>query len=189
MTVYRKLLPTELPRYREHLLRLDREDRYSRFSGTVSDEVIGQHCLRIDWRCTIIVGAFVDGELRGALELRTDPTFWPDNAELALSVERACQRRGVGAELLRRALVIARNRGIRCATMICLPENRRMQGLARKFDARLSREDAEVSSAITLEWPNHMTLIQEVVDDGAGALTVVFDQMRRRAELTRARLV
>ena len=44
MPVIRKILPTELPQYRAHLLRLDRADRYARFTGTLSDEAVERHC-------------------------------------------------------------------------------------------------------------------------------------------------
>jgi GNAT superfamily N-acetyltransferase len=48
------------------------------------------------------------------------------------------QSHGVGSALLRRTLLTARNRGFRLLHMACLADNRRMQQLARKFDAELS---------------------------------------------------
>ena len=39
----RKLWIGETDAYRDHLLRLDRDSRHTRFSGAVSDEFIAQH--------------------------------------------------------------------------------------------------------------------------------------------------
>ena len=64
MTFYRKLLPTDLNVYRDHLLRLSSQDRYARFCGFKTDESIAAYCRGIDWRFTIMVGCFVRGELR-----------------------------------------------------------------------------------------------------------------------------
>src|SRR5690349_18263753 len=102
MTVYRKLLPGEADRYRDHLLRLDRDDRYARFCGIRSDGAIGGFCAALDWHTAVVIGCFVQGTLRAAAELRTDPVRWPGEGELAISVEAAWQNRGIGAALLRR---------------------------------------------------------------------------------------
>src|SRR4051812_19070801 len=107
MTVFRKLLPTELSLYRDHLLRLDTQDRYARFCGFTTDDRINDHCRRIDWRFTIIVGCFVRGELRAAAELRTEPKVWPGEGELAVSVEREFQNQGLGSGVIGRIMTIA----------------------------------------------------------------------------------
>ena len=54
------------------------------------------------------------------------------------------QSHGVGSALLERTLLTARNRGIAHLHMACLADNRRMQQLARKFDAELSFDFGEV---------------------------------------------
>ena len=56
--------------YRDHLLRLDRDSRRSRFGGGVSDDFIAIYvelARRLD---AVVHGFFVDGVLRGAAELR-----------------------------------------------------------------------------------------------------------------------
>lgn len=177
MTVYRKLLPTEMRHYQAHLLRLDHEDRYARFAGMVSDAMIQNHCEGMDWRSTLVVGCFIGGELRAALELRTDSAPWPEEAELALSVEHSWQRQGAGAALMRRALIVARNRRIRRIHMICQISNRRMQALARKFDGVIERDGGEASGAIELSRPNQVSLMLEMLDDGTAAFNIVLDRM------------
>lgn len=182
MTVYRKLLPAERHRYQEHLLRLERVDRYSRFSGTVSEETIVKHCQDLDWRYTILVGCFVKGTLRGAVELRTDPKLWADNAELAITVERGCQGHGIGRELMRRSLTVARNRSLRHVHMMCLRDNRRMMALAREFGGRVMIEEGEFLTDFALPWPNQASYMVEAIEDGHAALNAVIDQIQVNGE-------
>jgi GNAT superfamily N-acetyltransferase len=181
MTVYRKLLPTEASVYRDHLMRLNAQDRYARFCGFATDERIAEHCQRIDWRFAIIVGCFVRGELRAAAELRTEPKIWPGEGELALSVEPEFQNQGLGSGLMRRILTIARNRGIRSLTLICLIGNRRMQALTRRFLGELEAEGGEAVGRISLRLPNQLSLLQEAVDRGTALVNVVLDQWQGEA--------
>lgn len=176
MPVFRKLLPQERHRYPGHLLRLDRSDRYARFTGTVSDAVIQRHCATLDWGRTIVVGAFHQGELRAAVELCTDRLIWPHQAELAVSVEAPFQGQGVGTALVRRALTIARNRGIARVHMLALADNRRMRALARHFGGALELDGGELTIGIDLPRPNQFSLALEAFEAGAGAVGAVLDQ-------------
>jgi GNAT superfamily N-acetyltransferase len=175
MTVFRKLLPTEMGRYCDHLKRLDAVDRHLRFAGTATDAVIDQHCLRLDWHDTLVIGWFEDNELRGAAELRTEGTPFPQKAEAAFSVERGWQGRGIGAELIRRILNIASNRGIRVVEVYCLLENRKMQGLARKFASSVASECGDVAVTIRLERPDHISFMLEAIEEGASLVSAALE--------------
>ena len=186
MSTFRNLLITEMGRYKDHLLRLDRSDRHMRFGGTVSDAVIEQHCLRMDWRNTVVV-AYVDGgEIRAAVELRTsDRTFdrpFPERAEAAFSVERAYQGRGLGTALMRRVLTVASNRGVRIVDVLCLLENRRMQALARKFARAVVVEGGEVGITIGVDRPSQVSLMLEAFEEGAGLMLAMLDRFRVNVE-------
>ncbi|MEI6556838.1 MAG: GNAT family N-acetyltransferase [Rhodospirillaceae bacterium] len=174
MNAIRILLPTEMSRYRAHLLRLTSVDRHLRFGGSVGDAVIEQHCLRLDWHDTIVIGYFVDGELRGGAELRTAGDLFPSHAEMAFSVERAYQGRGVGSALMARVLTVARNRGIRQVNLICLLENRAMQSLARKFSQARVVDSGEVGVSINLQQADQVSLITEAFEEGAALIASVF---------------
>ncbi|WP_035692996.1 GNAT family N-acetyltransferase [Azospirillum halopraeferens] len=170
MPVLRKLFPAEWDRYERHLLRLDPHSRLMRFAGNTSDAAITQRCRTLDHGRTVIVGCFVQGELRGAVEIAVDRTLWPRDAELAFSLEAPFQGLGLGAVLMERALTIVRNRRIRRIHMLCLHENRRMRALVRRFGGALTFDGGELLAVFDLPPPNHLSLAVEAMEDGAGAV-------------------
>ena len=175
MHVYRKLVPAEIGLFHDHLLRLTPEDRHCRFAGLVSDVRIAEYTSQIDWFRTIIVGCFVDGTLRGVAELRLDDPRVGWRAELAVTVENEWQSRGIGTELLRRAITVCRNRAIRSIYMICLVANRRMQRIARRFDGDLIIADGEAEAKVALPFPDQFTLAREALEEGAAWMMAWID--------------
>ncbi|HEX2116979.1 MAG TPA: GNAT family N-acetyltransferase [Alphaproteobacteria bacterium] len=183
MHVYRKLVPAEIGLFHDHLLSLTPDDRHCRFSGFVSDARIADYCSSIDWFRAIIVGCFVDGVLRGVAELRLDDPRLGWRCELAVTVEREWQSRGIGTELLRRAITICRNRAIRSIYMICLVENRRMQRIARRFDGDLVFVEGEAEAQVALPFPDQFTLAREALDEGAAWMMAWVDLPARVARM------
>ena len=175
MRVFRKLLPYEIWRLREHLLRLSAEDRRLRFFAGVGDEYIADHCRRIDGLRAIVIGYFESGILRGAAELHLDKDFG-DRAELAITVEGEWQARHVGTELLGNAITVAENRGVRTIEMICLLDNHRMQHVARKFTDRLVVDDDRAEAKVKVPFPTQLSLWQEAAMDGMGLITSWLEQ-------------
>jgi RimJ/RimL family protein N-acetyltransferase len=151
----RRLWAIERGKLRDHLLRLDPEDRLLRFGGYVSHAQIEGYYDGLDWDRAVIIGYLVDGEIRGVGELKPMLEARFRAAEAALSVERAHQNQGIGTELLRRLTVIARNRSIRSLHMLCLPENGKVLRIARKLGANLTFDQGEVEGRLALPWPNH----------------------------------
>jgi GNAT superfamily N-acetyltransferase len=175
----RKLWIGEAEIYRDHLLRLDIESRRNRFAGAVSDEFVHDYAdlsFRID---AVIHGFFVDGALRGTGELRPIGLPITREAEAAFSIEKLWQSHGVGSMLLERTLLTARNRGITHLRMNCLPENQRMQQLARKFDAELSFDFSSVVGEVAAARPTPLSLMREILADGHGFATAMFDVQSR----------
>ncbi len=72
----RKLWPTESDRFRDHLLRLDKDARRLRFAHGVSDSFIADYAKRMTEMGSIVFGYFVDGEMHGAAELRKLGDTW-----------------------------------------------------------------------------------------------------------------
>ena len=181
-SLIRKLWSLEAGIYRDHLLRLDRDSRHSRFGGAVSDDFIRDYVEATYPLNAVVHGFFVDGMLRGAAELRPLGPLGPvlsREAEAALSIESPWQSHGVGAALLDRTLLAARNRGIKKLHMACLANNRRMQELARKFAAELSFDFGSVVGEVAAARPTPLSVMREFVADGHGFATAVLDVQSR----------
>ena len=86
---------------------------------------------------------------------------------------------GVGSALLRRTLLTARNRGYRLLHMACLADNRRMQQLARKFDAELSFDFGSVVGEVKSSRANPLSLMKELMADSHGFATAMLDLQTR----------
>ncbi len=175
----RKLWPGETEAYRDHLLRLDHDSRHRRFSGAVADEVIARHAATTSGLGVVVYGFFVDGVLRGAAELRQSGSLFSHEAEAAFSIEQPWQSHGVGTELLERTLLSARNRGINSLRMDCLAENRRMQQLARKFDAEFSFDFGSVVGEVDPPRSTALSLLREVMADTHAVAGRVFEVQAR----------
>jgi GNAT superfamily N-acetyltransferase len=131
-------------------MRLDPKDRRLRFGVYASDARSETYCDALDWARAVIIGYLVDGEARGLGELKPGSEGWSRAAEATLSVERPYQNQGVGTELLRRLIVIARNRSIRSLHMLCLLENDKVLRMARKLGARLTFRRSGVEGRLAL---------------------------------------
>jgi RimJ/RimL family protein N-acetyltransferase len=175
----RKLWIGETDAYRDHLLRLDRESRHRRFSGAMADEVIARHAATANNIGVVVHGFFVDGVLRGAAELRQNGSLFSHQAEAAFSIEQPWQSHGVGTELLERTLLSARNRGINSLRMDCLAENKRMQQLARKFDAEFSFDFGSVTGEVDPPRSTLLSLLREVMADSHAITARVFEVQAR----------
>ena len=165
MLVIRKLLAHERGDLSNHLLRMDEEDRRLRFGHAVSPERILAYATAIRWPQTWIVGAFVDGVLRGVAELRGGKRPGDHTAELSVTVERAYQDDGLATRLLETALLIARNRGFESLFLLCLPENVKMQHIARKFGDRMSFQDGDVELRVRSPQPDALSFFAEAFGD------------------------
>ena len=177
--IVRKLWVGEADAYRDHLLRLDPESRHRRFTGTVADESIVRHAATISAGGVVVHGFFVDGVLRGAAELRHIGAPFAPEAEAAFSIELPWQSHGVGTVLLERTLLSARNRGIKALHMQCLADNKRMQQLARKFEAELKFDFGSVVGEVDPPRSTLLSLMREAVVDGHSIISAILEAQRR----------
>ena len=178
----RKLWPTETDKFRDHLLRLDKESRRMRFAHGVSDNFIIDYANRMLEMGSVVYGFLEGGEVRAAAELRKLGTTWGQEAEAAFSVERPWQDQGVGTILMGRVIRAARNRGVQRLYMSCLAENGKMQSIARKHEADLRFEYGEVVGEIVPQWPDYFTYLAEAVDDRVGFMMAVLDLQTQTVE-------
>lgn len=175
----RKLWPAELGKYRTHLLRLDPETRRMRFGMSVDDAFIADYARRLNDMKSVVYACLVDGEVRAAAELRPLGAYLQGEAEAAFSVERDWQGMGFGTELMGRVIRSARNRGIRRLYMNCLAENRKMQHIARKYEAELKFEEGEVLAELLPAAPNYFSIWRETLENEYGFVMAVLDLQRR----------
>jgi GNAT superfamily N-acetyltransferase len=167
--------PQESDKFRDHLLRLDRDNRRMRFGMAVSDGFIIDYASRLgEMRC-VVYGFFANGEMHAAAEMRQIGESWSTDAEGAFSVEQDYQNRGIGTELLGRIIRAARNRGVSRLYMNCLAENHKMQRICRKFDAELHFDHGEVVGRVLPALPTYISLWEEAVDDSNGFVMAVLD--------------
>ncbi len=176
MTAYRKLLPIEARLLSSHLVRLTPGDKSLRFMGAMSDEALQAHCDGIDWFRTVVIGFFDAGVLRGAAELQVAGKRLPLLCEAAVTVETAWQDRGVGTELLRRALLITRNRAARGMHITCFSDNYRIQHVAAKFGAHFQNRAGHSEADILTPAPTYWSLCAEAAEDSAAWMNFWFDQ-------------
>jgi RimJ/RimL family protein N-acetyltransferase len=166
----RKLLRSERAKVREHFLRLDRDDRHLRFFGHVGDTFIEAYCEKILSTGYVVLGCFIEGELRAVGELRQSGRPWQPVAEIAITVEKPFQNQGIGTELLRRLIGLARNRAIKTLHLFCLLDNVRMQRVAKKLGGSLKYAEGEVEARIDPPWPTYWSLMEEAFADGRAVL-------------------
>lgn len=180
--VSRKLWSTESDKFRDHLLRLDKESRRLRFAHAVSDGFIEDYAARMSELGSIVYGYFVNGEIRAAAELRKLADTWQHDAEAAFSVETEYQDKGIGTELMGRVIRAARNRGVTSLYMSCLAENKKMQAIAKKHDADLRFEYGEVIGEIVPEGASYFSMLAEAVEDRVGFMLAVLDLQSRNVK-------
>jgi GNAT superfamily N-acetyltransferase len=178
-SLIRKLWIAEADLYRDHLLRLDLQSRRSRFAGGVSDQFLKDYAELAFGIDAVIHGFFIDGTLRGAAELRPIGPAARREGEAAFSIEKPWQSHGVGSLLLERTLLVARNRGLKYLHMTCLADNRRMQQLARKYDAELSFDFGTVIGEVAAPRSTPLSVLREMIADGHGFATAMFDVQAR----------
>jgi RimJ/RimL family protein N-acetyltransferase len=171
----RKMWFTETEKFRDHLLRLDRESRRMRFGMAVDDNFIRKYAERTGQFQSVIYGFFVERDMCAAAELRMIGESWHGDAEAAFSVERQYQDSGVGTELLGRIIVAARNRGVDRLYMNCLAENRKMQRVAKKYEAELYFDHGEVVGQLKPAYPTPLSLWSEAVDNSSGFVMAVLE--------------
>ena len=134
---------------KSHFMRLDAQDRFLRFCGAVTDANVDALVDETDWSRSCLIGCFVDGVLRGVVQV--SPDRWAAcEAEFAISVDREFRRCGVASALMRRAVAVSRWRGFDQLTMTALPENQPIKELAAKTGFHLDHDHRQIVGRLTV---------------------------------------
>ena len=178
----RRLWPSDMEAFREHLLSLGPQSRHLRFGGGMSDDVLVRYAENCFGKGDLIYGAFIDGKLVGAAELRSNQPIWSEalfgrhiHGEAAFSVEEGYRRRGIGEKLFKRILRAATNHGVETIEIVCLPENVGMQNLAKKFHTHFAFEEDSLTGRLTARRPTALSLIREASGDALDLGAALFD--------------
>ena len=191
----RRLWPSDKEAFRDHLLSLDPRSRHLRFGGGMSDDFLVRYAQNCFGKGDLVYGAFVDGKMVGAAELRSNQAIWSEQApfgshiqaEAAFSVDERYRRRGVGEKLFKRILRAATNHGVETIEIVCLPENVGMQNLAKKFHAQFAFEQSSLTGRLKARPPTAFTLFREASSDALDFGAALFDAHWRAAMDARER--
>lgn len=146
----RQLRPSDLAAFREHMLRLDPQSRRDRFNGIADDVFVTSYAARSFSQGATVIGYVENGEVHGAAELHERPDLEPPTGEIAFSVERGYQHKGLGSALFQRLIGHALALGYENLRVMTHPQNEAMKRLARKFNAKLTFQDGETVGSIDL---------------------------------------
>ena len=190
-TDVRRLWPADMSLFRDHLLRLDSRSRHERFGGGMSDDFLVRYAQSCFGEGDLVFGAFIEGMMRGAAELRSSEAIWSEqapfqrhiHAEAAFSVEEPYRRRGVGETLFRRIEQAASNHGVETIEIVCAPDNVGMMRLAGKFKTQFSFEENQFTGRLTARLPTDFSLLREASRDMMDFTASVFDARTRGADV------
>jgi Sortase and related acyltransferases len=118
-----------------------RYGNYSALSFRTAHERLSRVCFPDEEREIVLVAENEDGGIMGVARLVRDGS--PNAAEFALLVADRYQGHGLGSEMLAELLDMARRRGIETVYGFILPDNSRMQTLARELGFSLAYDSAE----------------------------------------------
>ena len=179
----RRLWPSDKDAFRDHLQGLDPRSRHLRFGGGMSDDFLVHYAENCFGKGDLLYGAFADGGMIGAAELRSDQAIWSEqapfgrhiHAEAAFSVDQHYRRRGIGERLFKRLLRAATNHGVETIEIVCLPDNIGMQNLAKKFKTHFTFEENELTGRLTARRPTAFSLMREASGDALDFGAALFD--------------
>ncbi len=163
--IIRRLRKCDQALIKNHFNKLDEEILLSRFGVPVQPQGLQDYLSNMFADAAFVFGAFPDPCLRGLGELRLIPDHKHHVAEVAFTVEKAWQDRGIGDALLSRLITVAQNRGIREVHMLCLAANQKMRRLAARHNAKLTLVPGQVEATLTTPWPTPFSMAKEITGE------------------------
>jgi GNAT superfamily N-acetyltransferase len=165
------MMPMEFHKLKTHLKALDADSRILRFGHQVTDEIIDTLCdgfKKQYYQHTFFVIEDEDLQFLAVGHVATE-----HNMELAFSVLKTHQGKGMGDALMRRCIQHCRIIGRLKGYMVCLTTNAAIRHLCRKNGIKLTSEMGETLADIELDHPDVQTYIKESIDINLGAWNYV----------------
>ncbi|MFM2111817.1 MAG: hypothetical protein RLZZ271_477 [Pseudomonadota bacterium] len=151
----------------QHLKSLDAQDRYMRFGYAASDAQIERYVTGIDFKRDDVFGIY-----NRRLQLiawahlaRSEDEQHNACGEFGVSVLAKARGRGYGARLFDRAVMHARNHGVKVLYIHALSENSAMLKIARNAGARVERDGSESNAWLMLPPGDVNALVSEMLDE------------------------
>lgn len=150
-----------------HLKMLDAHDRYFRFGFAANDEQIQHYVEGLNFDRDEIFGIYNRRlELIAMAHLAySSDTRLNACSEFGVSVLVQARGRGYGARLFERAVMHARNQGVRMMFVHVLSENTAMLKIARDAGATVERDGAESEAHLNLPPATLNTQLAEIVEE------------------------
>lgn len=167
-TVVRRVLPHEYSKYRIHLKSLDTESRILRFGHNASDFSIDKLCDEFELNHANHELFCIENKKLEFIAIGHISTC--GTMELAFSVLKEFQGKGLGNRLMIRCIQYCRTRRILSGEMMCLAHNRVIRHLCTKHGITMQTSQGETIAAIELPKADLSTYVQEGVDMNIAAL-------------------
>jgi len=170
----RRVLPHEYAKYRTHLKSLDTESKVLRFGHPVSDYILDTLCDQFEANPRKHILFAIENE---RLEfVAVGHIALDDTMELAFSVLKEYQGRGMGSLLMKRVIQWCRIFGKRKGCMVCLSTNSAIRHLCAKYGITMTNELGETLADIVLPVPSLSTY----VDEATATNIAVVDYLSKR---------
>ena len=159
-----------------HFIALGPEDRHLRFGSPTSDIVIERYVAHLDFSRDAVFGVFNDAlDLAGIAHLAYLPAAQGSlrTAEFGVSVLPGERHRGLGAALLGRAAMHARNTQITTLFVHCLVNNKAMMHLAQKLGMRVEFAYGDADAYLILPPANAQSILHEASQEQMADLDYV----------------
>lgn len=159
--------PTIRPMIKDHLMSLSDEDKYRRFYIPTSESTIDKYLAGIELRgrddAIFVVYNSTGDKIVAMCHVGISGKGETQSAELALSVSSSHRQRGLGFDMLDRAMLHCKRLGIRRIFMYCLATNTPMQRMARKLGMKVVTEFDESTGLVELSKGSIPTAIAETM--------------------------
>lgn len=151
-----------------HLLALGEHDRYLRFGYAAQDEHIRRYVDGLRFGIDDIFGIFnrhLELIAMAHLAYMASPGRGSDSAEFGVSVSAHARGRGYGRQLFDRAVMHARNHGVRYLYIDALSENVPMLRIARGAGATVVQFAGESECHLELPSADFESQVSELIDE------------------------
>lgn len=167
MVPIRSLGVNHRSRIAQHLKALNQHDRYFRFGFPANDEQIQHYVDHLDFERDEIFGIYNRHLTLIAMAHLAYSKHDHQNAsaEFGVSVLERVRGRGYGARLFDRAMMHARNEGVRSMYVHVLSENAAMLKIARNAGAKVERDGSESEGRLILPPATLDTRVTELVEE------------------------